>query len=494
MDSGRLAPAIRSFKKSLKLGLQIAPEGDLVCEAYRRLAEAHLSAGDLKKAQAAIDAGYPLCEKTHDDRERAAYLRVMGDLALVNGETDESDKRYAQSLQISESRGFQLERAMTLETAGRAHVETGRPDTGVEFLKQAETLYEEMRIPRGVARLRRGETLFARPLPDPKRTRRTATRSVTDEEARYWERFGIYTRDPTLLRALDEVRDAAPSHLPILILGESGVGKELVAAATHALSGRGGSLIDINCPAIPETMLESELFGSERGAFTGAETRAGLVAEADRGSLFLDEIGDMPKPLQAKLLRFLETSTYRPVGGRKSRRVDVRFISATNVDLGRRVDDGTFRSDLYHRIAGLVVEIPSLRRRPDDVELLARLFLARGLGEDATVAPTLDPAVVHRLREFPWRGNVRELKNTMDATAVRLRGRHRVSIDLLPAWLRRLDGSKTFRDMTIDEVLLEIERRDGNLLQTARDLGINRSSLYRRLERAGIDVARLRTH
>src|SRR5256714_11367379 len=223
---------------------------------------------------------------------------------------------------------------------------------------------------------------------------------------------GLVARDPALAPVLELLRRAAPSSLPVTILGESGTGKEVAARAVHELSDRrAGPFVPLNCGAISRELAESELFGHERGSFTGAITNApGAFATADGGTLFLDEIGDLPTPLQVKLLRALEAGDVKPVGAPKPRRIDVRVVCATHHDLRLRVRDGAFREDLLYRLRGVTVELPPLRARPHDILPLAEHFLPA----DRSFAPDARSALLaHR-----WPGNVRELRHVVQLAAL----------------------------------------------------------------------------
>jgi len=297
--------------------------------------------------------------------------------------------------------------------------------------------------------------------------------------------------------AIDEVRGLiaglAHSDAPVLIRGESGTGKEVVARAVHRASRRaGGPLIAVNCAAIPETLLESELFGYEKGAFTGAtRNKLGLFALAHRGTLFLDEIGDLPAALQAKLLRVLESKTFTPLGAVKEVRVDVRLISATHRALEDEIVRGTFRQDLFYRLNVFPIVIAPLRERREDVRELARHFLAEwgrspgDLGDDA----------IARLPAYDWPGNVRELRNVLErAVIVRPQGRMGAS-DILVAPTHgpaRLGAPPSSPTLNLEEAEKELIQRalaaaGGNKSEAARLLGITRRALYGRLERYGLE-------
>lgn len=237
------------------------------------------------------------------------------------------------------------------------------------------------------------------------------------------ERFGILGSSPALLRMLDRVRTVAPADITVLLEGESGVGKELIATAIHGLSSRRRHrLVVVNCGAIPEGLIESELFGAEKGAYTGAvERRTGYFEEAHGGTLFLDEIGEMPLQAQVRLLRVLETGQYSRVGSSQTQHADVRVVAATNKNLGEEVRRGTFREDLYYRLSSVVVRIPPLRERAADIVPLFDAFRTRFTQQYRALAARLTPDAIGLLQRYAWPGNVRELRNVAEQTVVLLR-------------------------------------------------------------------------
>ena len=237
------------------------------------------------------------------------------------------------------------------------------------------------------------------------------------------ERFGILGDSPALRGVLDRVRQIAAADIAVLLEGESGVGKELVAAAVHGLSARRHKrLVVVNCGAIPEGLIESELFGAEKGAYTGSvERRTGYFEEADGGTIFLDEIGEMPLMAQVKLLRVLETGQYSRVGGAAALKTDTRVVAATNKDLGAEVAAGRFREDLYYRLSAVQLRVPPLRERGPDVPLLFDAFLRRFARQYDAPGLRLAPDAVDLLTRYPWPGNVRELRNVAEQTVVLVR-------------------------------------------------------------------------
>jgi len=487
LDQGDAKAALRTFQDGLKIGLAIAPECDLVAEAYRRLGETYTALRELEKAERAVTEGLRIAERLKDDLERAGLLRVGAHLALERNDIETSDDLFREAIDLCTRGGFRFEHALTLEAQAFAHRTTGRVETADRLLSEARASYEALRMIRLAIRLGRGDRALSRPRPPA-----APEAPQLLERAQRWEVFGIFTRNAGFLDRLEDLPRLAALGAPILIVGETGVGKELVARAAHVLSRRRGRFVDINCAAIPHTMLESELFGSRRGAFTGAENRQGLAASADGGTLFLDEIGDMPRALQAKLLRFLESSTYRPVGSADVQKVDVRLVSATNAALEVAVEKRLFRSDLFYRICGAVVNVPPLRERKEDVEFLAYHFLREACQKHGRPLPVIDSIAMARLMEYDWPGNVRELRNAVISMLAPLREGSRITKAMLPP--RLLDFSPVATLKRLDAAALNeaLTRCDGNISELARSLSVPRQSLYRRLLEVGIDIHSLR--
>ncbi|MBM3845925.1 MAG: sigma-54-dependent Fis family transcriptional regulator [Verrucomicrobia bacterium] len=301
------------------------------------------------------------------------------------------------------------------------------------------------------------------------------------------------------LRRLIQV--IAPSHATVLILGESGTGKELIAGAVHALSSRKDKpYVRINCAAIPENLLESELFGHEKGAFTGAiRQKLGRVEEADGGTIFLDEIGDMSRPLQAKLLRFLENGTFTRVGSNEELKVNVRLIAATNRDIIKAIQENEFREDLFHRLNVMQLTPPPLRGRGSDILQLAEYFLAHFAASLNRSIKGFSPAAKQQLMAHHWPGNVRELRNAVERAAI-LEPGSEVQTQSLPdfqveAQLRRSSNMVAAADKSLDETLAQFERdliqnaletSGDSLTRTSERLKITRHALRYRMQRLGI--------
>jgi len=303
---------------------------------------------------------------------------------------------------------------------------------------------------------------------------------------------GIVTRDPGMQRICRTVEKIAPTSATLLILGESGTGKELLARALHELSPRRANrFVPINCAAIPETLLESELFGYEKGAFTGAAKQTvGKLETAHGGTLFLDEIGDLSLALQVKLLRFLQERVIERIGGRQEIPIDVRVVCATNQNLKNLTASGKFREDLYYRLAEIVLEVPPLRERKGDAALLAHGFVHRFGSEQRRGSMTLLPDAITAIESYGWPGNVRELENVMRRAVIMADGQGIGARDLGVA-AETQDASplnlRQVRDEAEKQAILHaLARVNGNLSRAADLLGVSRPTLYELMRRLGL--------
>ena len=315
----------------------------------------------------------------------------------------------------------------------------------------------------------------------------TASLPEGPELAAHRARLGAAARvcgsDPAMKRNLDLAQHLAQRGVPILLAGETGTGKEVFARGLHELSHRyAGPFVAVNCASIPEALIESELFGYRKGAFTGAarEGYRGRILQADGGTLFLDEIGDMPLALQARLLRVLETREVVPLGGEQAVNVDLQVVSATHRDLAAAVRAGLFREDLYYRLCGMLIELPPLRRRAD-----RRALLLRVLAEESQGRAVFAPAALELLDEHAWPGNFRELRNAVKV-ALALTADDIIRPEHLPP---AIGNGAAAPDDERGALLASIERHRWNLSAVARRLGISRRTLYRRMHRLGILVA-----
>ncbi len=332
---------------------------------------------------------------------------------------------------------------------------------------------------------------------------------LLSENAKYREvlrvsedRSELVGASPPMLDVFKLVARVAPGKSTVLLQGESGTGKELVARAIHANSPRRDQpFVAVNCAALSETLLESELFGHEKGAFTGAtEARKGRFEVADGGTLFLDEIGDIPPATQVKLLRVLQERTFERVGGTRPVSVDVRLVSATHRDLAAMVKDGKFREDLYYRLNVVRIVLPPLRERREDVPVLARHFLAKYAGAVGRTFEGFHRQAMDGLERYQWPGNVRELENVVERVVSLSQGPLVMPDDLPPEIHRaasvapqRMPGGESGDLLSLDEVERRhlahvLQKTGGNKVQAAKILGIDRRTLYRMAERFGLDL------
>ena len=303
---------------------------------------------------------------------------------------------------------------------------------------------------------------------------------------------GLITRDPAMLRLCRNIERLAPSDVSVLLLGESGTGKEVLARGLHDLSTRKDKkFVALNCAAIPENLLESELFGYERGAFTGAAKQTkGKIEYADGGTLFLDEIGDLPGPLQAKLLRFLQERVVERIGGREEIPVDVRIVCATHQNLKELMKAGRFREDLFYRLSEIVIDIPPLRERKGDASLLARAFAARFCQAQNRKPLHLSDDALTMIDAYGWPGNVREIENCMKRAVIMADGQFispdDLGLDVEGAEPRIFNLRQVRDDAERAAVMQVLAKVDGNIARAAEMLGVSRPTLYDLMRRFGI--------
>jgi DNA-binding NtrC family response regulator len=332
-------------------------------------------------------------------------------------------------------------------------------------------------------------------------------RALRDENEKLREELGqryqfdnIIGRSPAMQEIFATVARVAPTRATVLLCGESGVGKDLIARAIHHHSPRSSRpFVKINCTALPENLMESELFGYEKGAFTGANTtKPGKFEQADTGTVFLDEIGDVPPAIQVKLLRVLQEREFERLGSNKTRHIDVRVLAATNVDLRAALEEGRFREDLYYRLNVMPINIPPLRERKEDIPFLAEHFVSKLSGEIGSRAHAISEAAIQKLMTYHWPGNVRELENVIERSLVLAGGD-----TLEPADIRLDSAPRAPRPaaseygvpegMTLDEyeqaiIRDALKRANGNKSQAARLLGLTRNALRYRLSQMGLEA------
>ncbi|MCC6474830.1 MAG: PEP-CTERM-box response regulator transcription factor [Burkholderiales bacterium] len=306
---------------------------------------------------------------------------------------------------------------------------------------------------------------------------------------------GIITRDPGMLKICRSVEKVAPSDATVMLLGESGTGKELLARALHQLSARSAKrFVAINCAAIPENLLESELFGYEKGAFTGASRQTrGKIEFADGGTFFLDEVGDLPPSLQAKLLRFLQERAVERIGGREEIAVDVRIVCATHQNLKKLIEAGRFREDLYYRLSEIVITIPALRERIGDATLLAHALLQKFARQEGRSIHGFKPGALEAIEAHDWPGNVRELENCIKRAVIMAEGaqigRDDLGMDSAPEDLQPINLREVRERAERDAIIKALCRVDGNILGASELLGVSRPTLYDLINRHGLKPA-----
>ena len=303
----------------------------------------------------------------------------------------------------------------------------------------------------------------------------------------------IISKSPRMQQLIDMLPSVAESESTVLLCGESGTGKELFARAIHNLSSRkDGPFVPIDCASFPETLIESELFGYERGAFTGADrVKPGRFARAENGTLFLDEVAELPLPAQARLLRVLQERTYEPLGGRRTLKTNARIVAATNRDLGAMMAGGEFRDALYYRLRVIELSLPALRERPEDILLLARHFVQRLSNLHDRSIEGFTAEALQALMRYDYPGNVRELENTVEHGFVLSSG-PLIELSHLPDWLEGIGSTKgvpeSLEDCERRVILSTLERCGGSRVAAAEALGIHKSTLFRKMRRLGIEA------
>jgi DNA-binding NtrC family response regulator len=328
---------------------------------------------------------------------------------------------------------------------------------------------------------------------------RNRRRRLSDEAIRTREPLDPFLGESPAIRALaEQARKVLAADRPVLIRGETGAGKGVLAAWLHHNGPRSEEcFLDLNCAGLNRDLLETELFGHEKGAFTGAVARkVGLLEVADRGTLFLDEIGDVDLSVQPKLLKVLEEGRFRRLGDVDDRRVDVRLIAATHRDLAVLVEENRFRSDLYFRISTIPLRLPPLRERVEDIPILASHFLRRSAAELGRAAFDLSPEAVRRLQAHSWPGNIRELRNVLERTALLSAGNGLDAEDFGFDFERRTPAAGALSNLTLREaerrlIEMALQEERGRVDRAAARLGISRSSLYQRIQKHGIVLSRI---
>jgi DNA-binding NtrC family response regulator len=432
--AGRLPQARVATRCAEALATRLAPEGDLAIEVRIRRGVLALAHDDARGARADARAARLAARRAGLRWEEAQALRIEAQALAALGRRREARSALRRALSVLQGMGEQLERRVVqawidaLQPRGASRglppVATDEPDSAALRFWLAHPLLGPGGLLRAASRApaarEKGEEEAARArramLSSAARTRVDAGEvRVADGGAHpAWRELGLVTRSHALRDTLHQVEIYARGRIPALVLGETGTGKDLIAQGLHAIGGAPGRFVAVNCAAARGELFVAELFGARRGAYTGAVAdRPGLVLEAERGTLFLDEIADLPADAQGYLLRFLDTGEVRSLGETKSRRIEARVVAATCIDLRERVAEGRFRPDLYGRLAGLVLRVPPLRERPEDLECIVEALWLREGGDVRDRLIVFAPEVLAALREWHWPGNVRELRHAV---------------------------------------------------------------------------------
>jgi transcriptional regulator with GAF, ATPase, and Fis domain len=495
------AKALQYYEECISRGEAIGMS-DATTEGKRREAEAQNALGEYEKGLAAAERCIEVAASNEDRYEHAVAHRPLAMAQSMLGDLASAEKAFRQAIEEIRTLGERFELAKTLVEFA-CHLRDSDATTlalgaAGEHLREARELFTELGVERWIARVDQELSEVIRLTDSEPETVIGSGKSV-ERGVRSLGSVSIVTRSSEMLEILERLARVAPSDLPVMITGESGTGKELIARALQELSGRPAErFVAVNCAALPRELHESELFGHVKGSFTGATSeKPGLFEQADGGTIFLDEIGDLDPKAQGKLLRVLEDGEFRRVGELKARRVDARLVAATNRDLEQSVTEAAFRGDLYHRLNGLWVRVPALRERPEDIEGLASHFLElfqRQYGKRVNLPTSL----LEVYRQFSWPGNVRELRQelhrmvllTLDGGTMRAGdsqvaqaagGEQSVRLSQTTGYASAIGEAE--RKLILDA----LQQSGGNKARAARILNMSRTTLLGKIRRLGID-------
>lgn len=508
LEQGDAAGALPHYEGVYPEALAVSPRGDIIAELRRRLAECHFLLGRHDEAYAEARVALEHCHGAGDRYEEAATHRILALSAGAVGKPDEAKKWFEEGFTFYDEIETPYEWGKLWMAYGDwllgPHAGAYADRRGaLEAYHAARNHFEGMGAEAKLAEVKARIEKFARPQGDGpcqrvadaelagvRYTPRRPRRSTELDRCSAWafETFKIVTRNKALLALLDDVGKLAVSQTPMLVLGESGTGKELIARGIHALSLRKGTFMAINAGSLPREIIESELFGHMAGSFTGASRdKPGMFEVCDKGTVFLDEIAEMPVELQSRLLRFLETGESRRVGANGNNAVDTRIIAATNRERGALERGDGFRLDLYYRLAHAVISLPPLRHRGDDVELLVEHFLQEACAA-ANRRVRLSPAAIRRLAGYSWPGNIRQLRSVIKRVVLLGAEDREVTPDEL-----QLENAEV--PTTLIQELEHAERRRvgealaqarGSRTEAAKVLGVPRTTLVNRMKRYGL--------
>lgn len=451
--------AERHLLDGLAISLRIAPESALVSQIKRLMGDLYLATRKFDLAQKYAAEALEVAEKIGQKVEIAACWRVFAQVAVQNGDKPAARTWYKKAMEIFSRISSRYELAATRYLAATSGLYDQQER--VAMLHLAKEYFESEEVAPYVAKVKAELAGVTAPHPSPRSAAQVKTR--------------IITSDPAMHRILNTLDYIAPSDMTILLTGETGTGKDLLACYIHERSGRTGAFRTINAAAVPPSLAELELFGSAKGAFTGGTDKAGLLEMAHNGTFFINEVADAPLELQAKLLEVLETHTVRRLGDTKERVVNFRLIAATNHDLLKAVKENRFRTDLYHRLNEVPIHLPPLSDRRDDIPELVRFFLGEvGWRADGNGSAGLVARLGDELARREWPGNVRELRATLRRWYVS----HNGDMKELLAFVQEVDQTDVD-----DNLMSAVAQCDGNQREAARRLGVSESTLRYRLRR-----------
>jgi len=499
---GELDLAQKHFQEAVEIGEQIGPKGAIISQAYRLLSELQIEKGEFGKALASCEKSLNTSKSIGERLEEAIAYRTLGRLYSRNGHPALVEENFTQATRMLEEMGAKFELAKT-------YLDMGKTDSfgfweKTKFLARAEDLASQLDSPYYLALvhaafaqlffqndklteaqefLHKARCVFERlhekadlkslsALEKKSRAHHPPSQSVSVNSSSGFSFANFNTKDGATLEILENVRQIRDLDITVLLEGETGTGKDLLAKVIHYTSSRKNKkFVVVNCAALPETLFESELFGYKKGAFTGAVAdKKGLLDEAVGGTLYLDEIAEVPLSIQVKLLRAIEEKEVVPVGEVKPRKVDFRVITATNRDLDELVQEGGFRSDLFYRLNVMRFKLPPLREKREDIPLLVKHFLEKYsvdvMGQNSVnddrhsqpTVPTLDPKIMELFSNYDWPGNVRELENEVKRSLIASRGEDRISFALLSGSLEKFNNGKSSQPHSLLTQLAKYEK------------------------------------
>jgi len=501
LNEGSYKDALEYLKRAEHLVKEMAPEGDIAVEVYRRLGEAYIGLREFDNAERYLSRAYKVASRIDDRLEYGAILRCYGLLYAEKGNFEMAYNYFKESISAFKMLEDRYELARTYLYAGNVCVGyRGKVDSyyrrfieeAISNVIEATYIFSDLGIGRKVDECRELIPLLEKRAGVDRRRGRYMKVSFDDR----WLKYGlIVTRSEEMAEVISRVETIAPSELPVLIVGETGTGKELIARLIHKLSARSrGPFVAVNCASIPETMFESELFGHRRGAFTGADRdHVGLVERASGGTLFLDEISELTNRQQASLLRVLQEKMVKRIGETEERTVDIRLVTASNESIRELFNQKKLRMDFYYRISTNILELPPLRERREDIYPILSYYISKK--RDGML---IEEKVIRYLEGYFWPGNVRELVNLAEVLMILGGDKGLITKGQLPQNVKSpedfetvesIEGYKSSnngRDLK-EAIISLLDRYNGNKSAVARKLGISRTTLYRKMQELGIE-------